>query len=144
MATQTLESGIPGQRENPLLSYLSLFTSFGTLLCCALPSLMVLFGLGATVASFLSAFPWLVTLAQHKIWVFVVSGALIGSDFLYVYWLSPRLKAQGQACSITEDPTACDTATRISHIALWVATGLYGVGFFTAYLLSPILVRVNP
>ncbi len=34
-----------------LLGYLSLFSSLGTLLCCALPALFVLLGLGATVAS---------------------------------------------------------------------------------------------
>jgi hypothetical protein len=34
------------RRAAGLLSYLSLFTSFGTLLCCALPSLLVLLGLG--------------------------------------------------------------------------------------------------
>ena len=33
------------QTHNGLVSYLSLFTSLGTLLCCALPSLLVLFGL---------------------------------------------------------------------------------------------------
>ena len=49
------------------LSYLSLFTSVGTLLCCALPSLLVLFGLGATVASVLSEAPWLVALA-FSVW----------------------------------------------------------------------------
>ncbi len=51
MATQTLRSEASPARENPWLSYLSLFTSLGTLFCCALPSLLVLFGLGATVAS---------------------------------------------------------------------------------------------
>ena len=62
----------PADRSN-LLSYLSLFTSFGTLLCCALPSLLVLLGLGATVASFLAAVPSLVTLSRHKDWVFAIS-----------------------------------------------------------------------
>ena len=38
-------------RRSSLLSYFSLFTSLSTLLCCALPSLLVLFGLGALVAS---------------------------------------------------------------------------------------------
>ena len=33
-----------------LTSYLSLFTATGTLLCCALPSLLVTLGLGATLA----------------------------------------------------------------------------------------------
>ena len=41
-----------------LLSYFLLFTSVGTLLCCALPSLLlVLAGLVASVASTLSIFP---------------------------------------------------------------------------------------
>jgi hypothetical protein len=60
------------RRTSGVLSYVSLFTSFGTLLCCALPSLLVLLGLGATVASFLTAVPWLVTLSRHKTWVFAV------------------------------------------------------------------------
>jgi len=38
-------------RRSAVLSYFSLFTSLSTLLCCALPSLLVLFGLGASVAS---------------------------------------------------------------------------------------------
>jgi len=52
----------PLQIRGSALSYLSLFTSLGTLLCCALPSLLVLFGLGATVASVLSEVPWLVSM----------------------------------------------------------------------------------
>jgi mercuric ion transport protein len=46
------QSGLTGAPpiRSGALSYLSLFTSLGTLLCCALPSLLVLFGLGATVA----------------------------------------------------------------------------------------------
>src|SRR3954451_21987627 len=81
-----------------LLSYFSLFTSVGTLLCCALPSLLVLLGLGATVASFLSAMPWLVTLSHHKFVVFGVSGLLIGANFLYMYVVAPRLRLQGASC----------------------------------------------
>src|SRR5437763_14823475 len=84
-------------------SFASLFTSVGTLLCCALPSLLVLLGLGATVASFLSAAPWLVALSHHKRVVFAVSGALISTNFYYTYWLAPRLQAarlerEGIAC----------------------------------------------
>ncbi len=144
MGTQTVGNQVSGRRENPLLSYLSLFTSLGTLLCCALPSLLVLLGMGATVASFLSALPWLVTLAKHKAWTFAVAGMLIAGDFVYVYWLAPRLKTQGQACSIEDGPTACDTATRLSHVALWIAATIYAMGFFTAYLLGPILTLLNP
>lgn len=129
--------------ENPLLGYLTLFTSLGTLLCCALPSLLVLLGLGATVASFLSAAPWLVALSHHKKIVFAVAGVLIGANFVYVYWLAPRLKvtqAAGEACPVDE-PSACAPASRASKVVLWISAGIYAVGFFTAFVLGPILTR---
>jgi hypothetical protein len=66
-----------------VFGYLSLFTSLSTLLGCALPSLLVLFGLGATVASFLSVAPWLVTLSRHKVWVLSANGALILLNAIY-------------------------------------------------------------
>ncbi len=59
------------------LSWLTLFASGGTLICCALPIILVTLGLGATVAAFTSSFPLLVTIAQHKAWVFTGSGALL-------------------------------------------------------------------
>jgi hypothetical protein len=126
--------------RSTVLGYLSLFTSFGTLLCCALPSLLVLLGLGATVASVLSSVPWLVTLSRHKDWVFAVSGALIAGNFGYVYLIAPKLQAQGAACS-PDDTGACEGATRTSRIVLWVSGVIYVVGFFSAYLLGPLLMR---
>jgi mercuric ion transport protein len=138
MTTQVSKHRQRAKGQSKVLSYIALFTSFGTLLCCALPSLLVLLGLGATVASFLSAVPWLVTLARHREIVFIFSGALIASDFVYVYWLSPRMKAQGQACAIEDGPAACDTATRVSRVALWVAAAIFCIGFFVAYLLAPL------
>ncbi|HEX4002880.1 MAG TPA: hypothetical protein VHX36_09530 [Candidatus Acidoferrales bacterium] len=131
------------KRSGALLSYLSLFTSLGTLLCCALPSLLVLFGLGATVASFLTAVPWLVTLLRHKSWVFLISGLLIAVGFLYVYRIAPKLKAHGETCSIEVGQAACDAATRLSHIVLWIAAAIYAIGFFPAFVLGPLLARTG-
>jgi len=86
----------PKQRTSSLLSYFSLFTSLSTLLCCALPSLLVLAGLGASVGSMLSALPWLVALSKHKQWTFGISGALIVLNFLNMYVGASKLR--GQAC----------------------------------------------
>src|SRR5881394_1409305 len=91
--------------QSGIFSYLSLFTSVGTLLCCALPSLLVLFGLGATVASVLSEAPWLVAMSHHKNWVFLVAGVLISGNFVYLYALAPRLQARTGACD-PNDPSA--------------------------------------
>jgi hypothetical protein len=125
-----------------VLSYFSLFTSVSTLLCCALPSLLVLVGLGTTVASFLSAMPWLVTLSHHKVVVFGVSGVMIAASFVQTYVVAPRLRYQSGECS-ADDPSACDTASRFSRILLWVSAVIYAVGFFTAFVLGPILSRMD-
>jgi hypothetical protein len=130
----------PPAERSTALTYLSLFTSLGTLLCCALPSLLVLFGLGATVASFLTAVPWLVTLSRHKHWVFLLSGLMILGNVMYVYMLGPRLRAKNLGCSL-DDPRACLVASRFSRIVLWISAAIYAIGFFGAYLLGPLLMR---
>src|SRR6202162_6358408 len=124
----------------PLLNYLSLFTSVGTLLCCALPSLLVLVGLGATVASFLSIAPWLVTLSHYKNWVFLVAGVLITSNWLYVYRITPQLQNPAGACP-PDAPSACASTSRASRIMLIASAAIYCSGLFSAYLLGPLLMR---
>ena len=130
----------PKQARIALLDYLSLFTSMGTLLCCALPSLLVLLGMGATVAGFLSAIPWLVTLSRNKFWVFLLAGILIASSFIYTHAVLPKLRASRQECSI-DAPGTCETASAISRTILWASTAIYSIGLFSAYLLGPLLMR---
>ena len=139
--SQTL-LGAPRRARSGALSFLSLFTSLGTLLCCALPSLLVLFGLGATVATVLSDVPWLVSLSHHKHLVFIVSGLLITGNFVYVHVIAPKLQMRNGACD-PSDPAACQAASRFSRIVLWCSAGLYLIGFFSAYLLGPILVKFD-
>ncbi len=126
-------------RADGLLAYLSLFTSLGTLLCCALPALFVLLGLGATVASVVSSAPWLITLSRHKNWTFTIAGLLIATNFLYVFLIAPRLGATTAESCPVDQPSACGTASRMSRWILWFSAGVYLVGFFSAYLLGPIL-----
>jgi len=138
----TTISGAPVRSRYGALSYVSLFTSLGTLLCCAIPSLLVLFGFGATVASMLSEAPWLVTLSHHKNWVFTVAGILISGNFVYLYAIAPRLQVRSGACD-PNDPAACQTASHFSRFVLWCSAVLYVIGCFTAYLLGPILMRFD-
>lgn len=127
-------------RRSGVLSYFSLFTSLSTLLCCALPSLLVLFGLGASVASLLSFFPWLVALSRHKQWTFAISGSLIALSFLNTYYIAPRLRAR--KCS-PDNPSACADMSKFSKMLLWVSAGIYGIGFVVAYAVGPILARMD-
>jgi hypothetical protein len=126
--------------RSAVLSYFSLFSSLSTLLCCALPSLLVLFGLGASVASTLSFLPWLVALSRHKVLTFSISGALIACSFLNTYYILPRLRKD--ECS-PNNPTACAEASRLSRILLWALAAIYTIGFFVAFVLGAILSKID-
>ncbi|HLZ12428.1 MAG TPA: hypothetical protein VKP58_07570 [Candidatus Acidoferrum sp.] len=132
--------GMENKTSYAALRYFSLFSSVGTLLCCALPSLLVLAGLGASVASMLSVAPWLVALSRHKLWTFGVSGILIAASFVNMYFVAPRLERQ--VCS-AENPNACETASRFSRVLLWTSLVIYAAGFFVAFLLGPILTMLD-
>lgn len=119
--------------------YLSLFTSVGTLVCCALPSLFVVLGFGATVASVLTAAPWLVALSRHKAWVFAVAGLTLAANLLYLQWLGPRLAARVPCPS--GDERACAALGRRSRVLLAVSGGLYLTALFVAYGLGPLLAQ---
>lgn len=122
--------------KQDFVSIASLFTSFSTLICCALPSLLVALGMGAVVAGLVSNVPFLITLSQYKGLTFLVAGALIAFNF----WLFYGRQNNEQACAIDENgrETACDTAARWSKSVLWLSFGLYSLGLFMAYLLLPL------
>ena len=58
-------------------SWLSLFASSGTLLCCALPALLVALGAGAALSSLVAAVPGLVWVSEYKEVVFAFAGLML-------------------------------------------------------------------
>jgi mercuric ion transport protein len=135
-----MNAGVKNPASASLLAYFSLFTSVGTLLCCALPSLLVLAGLGASFASALSTLPWLVALSRHKPWVFVISGSLIFLSFVNTYYVAPRVRAK--ACA-PDSRAACEETGKIGKVLLWMSAAIYGVGFFTAFVLGNLLSKMD-
>lgn len=133
MPTQTHRTTERRSWAQKLSSYLALFTSTGTLICCALPSAIAAFAGGAALVSFVSTFPWLVTLSQHKEWIFLGAGLMILLSGILVY--RPKGKV---ACSITGGE-GCEVAGRFTKITFWLSAGVYSIGAFFAYALVPIL-----
>jgi len=119
--------------KQKLASFLALFTSTGTLLCCALPSAIAALAGGAAVASFVSTFPWLVSISQHKEWIFLTAGLMIVLSGLLVY--RPKGKV---ACSLTGGQ-GCEVAGRFTKAMFWMSAGIFTVGLFFAYALVPAL-----
>ncbi len=115
--------------KQTILPVLSLFTSLGTLLCCALPALLVTLGMGAVMAGLISNAPWITGLSAHKPIIFTASGIMIllaGS----MHW-----RARNAPCPI--DPIkakACGKLRKISIGILIFSAVIYMIGFFFAFL----------
>lgn len=113
-------------------NFLSLFTTTGTLLCCALPSLLVAVGAGAVVASVISAAPWLAWLSRYKEWLFLFAGLMIALNLALIY------RPRGIVACTVGAGKACDDASRLNKFVLWLSAGIYLIGLFMAYLLLPL------
>lgn len=129
-------SAQPGRRQQ-VVSFFALFTSTGTLLSCALPSALAAFAGEAALASFVSAFPWLVTLSHYKEWIFLFAGLMLLVSGALV--LRPR---GAVACRLTGG-AGCEVAGRLSKATFWAAATLYVAGAFFAYGLVPVLRFLN-
>lgn len=116
-------------RTHATLSWLSVFTSGSTLVCCALPALLVAVGAGAALSGLVSAVPQIVWLSEHKVAVFTVAGAMLGAAGS-LQWRARRIVA------CPPDPTlaeACSTTRDISF-RVWIASvAIYLVGVFFAF-----------
>lgn len=115
-------------------SFFTLITSTGTLICCALPALLVTLGFGATVASMASSFPQLVWLSQHKEWVFALTLGLLVFGGVSL--------ARGRNLPCPTDPhlrKQCLKTRRVSTYLYSISLLLCVVGISFAYILPLVL-----
>ena len=116
-----------------ILPTFSLFTSVGTLLCCALPALLVTLGMGATLAGFVGAVPWITAISDYKEWVFAAAAIML------VLATVMQWRARNAPCPA--DPAkakACMRLRKVSWGILIVSIFIYLTGFFFAFLAADI------
>lgn len=122
-----------GLRDS-LAPTLSLFASTSTLICCALPALLVTLGLGASLAGLVSAAPWLVALSKYKVWLFAGSGLMLAAAGL-MHRRAARLPCPADPAKAA----ACMRLRRFSGWTLGVSAVVWTVGFFFAFLAAELL-----
>jgi len=124
--------------EHNRWGWLVLFTSSSTLICCALPILLVTLGLGAVSATLFETLPFLVTLAKHKLWMFIGSAAMLALGGWVLY-------RPGRYCPA--DPVLaakCNAAHRWNTRIWQISIIIWLIGFIAAYLSLPIYELVSP
>jgi len=120
----------PQLRGSLWSALLSIFTSSSTLICCALPALLVTLGAGATLAGLVSAVPQLIWLSLHKELVFGLAGLMLAA--------AGALQYRARFAPCPADPrlaAACARTRRISLGVYGLSLAIYAVGVVFAFLL---------
>ncbi len=113
---------------------LALFTSVSTLICCALPALLVSIGMGAVMAGLIENVPGLTWMGANKPIVFGVAGSVLAASGLWQW------RARSLPCPI--DPVqakACARLRRISWVLWWISVAAFCVGAFFAFFAKYLL-----
>jgi hypothetical protein len=121
-------------QRNYVTAWFSLFTSTGTLVCCALPALLVSLGAGAALAGLVATVPSLVVLSEYKEFVFGFCAVMLAISG-YMQWHN-----RYAPCPI--DPVLAAACTRTRRVSVWiygVSVAIFVTGSFFAFVL-PVLI----
>jgi hypothetical protein len=125
--------GLAESRAGFWSSVATLFASSGTLVCCALPALLVAVGAGAALSSLVSVFPQLVWLSEHKDALFLTAGLMLVA--------SGALQWTNRNAPCPTDPRlrdACLRTRRTSARVYRISVGVYAIGAWFAFI-QPLL-----
>ena len=118
--------------DKSYLRWLTLFVASGTLVCCALPIILVSMGFGAVVASLNYNIPGLVFLAENKVWTLSLA-ALLLCILAWVIW------RPNQSCPADPELAAyCQKAKNWNRKMFWASAAIWCMGIFFSFLLLPI------
>lgn len=124
-------------RADTAVTWLTLLSSSGTLICCTIPIALVSLGFSGAVIALTAHVPFLVPLTRHKLWIFVISAAMLALSG----WLLYR---PGRACPADPRLAAlCNRAQVWNRRVYWFSVILWAVGFFFSYLLLPLSIALN-
>lgn len=111
-------------------SAVSIFTSTTTLVCCAIPALLVALGAGAVLAGLVSSLPQLVWLSSHKLETFGIAGLML--------LLAGIMQWRARTLPCPVDPVmaaACMRTRRVSNGIYGLSLAIYSVGVLFAFAL---------
>ena len=105
------------------MGWVTFFTSFSTLICCALPSLFVALGAGSTVVAMFTHAPWLLSISENKEITWAIAGVLLTANGFWMW------KNRNAPCPL--DPELAKKCTQARQVSLYLWSGsllIYVVG----------------
>lgn len=116
-------------RPTRFASLVTLFASSGTLICCALPALLVAIGAGAALSSLIATVPQIVWFSEHKTGVFLTAATML--------IVSGVLQWRSRSLPCPADPALAQACITLRRNSLWmygISVGIFAVGGFFAFI----------
>ena len=115
------------------VSILTLLSSSSSLICCAIPALLVSLGAGSALASIVSIFPQITWISENKDLIFILSTLMLVAGGL-LQW-----KMRATACPTDSNLREACTQTRNTSKAIYlISVIILAVGAWFAYV-QPLL-----
>ncbi len=121
--------GLTESRGSFWTSIASLFATSSTLVCCAIPALLVALGAGAALSSLVSVFPQVVWLSEHKEGVFAFAGLMMAG--------SGVMQWRNRNAPCPTDPAlrnACLRTRKVSFVVYALSVAFYLIGGWFAFV----------
>ena len=115
--------------KESLLPFFGLFTSVSTILCCALPIILVTLGMGAVFANLTASLPFITWLAERSLYLFTIATnlLLIGGYFIFI---------KPQTCPADKKlAEICNKTKKFNKIVWWISVIILAISFFFKYIL---------
>lgn len=112
-----------------LLPFFGLFTSISTILCCALPIILVMLGMGSVFATLSTNLPFVIYLAEKVIYLFIISGFFLVISGYFIF-------AAKQSCPTDKrHAEICDKTKKFNKIIWWISLTILLISLFFKYIL---------
>jgi len=100
--------------------------------CYTIPVILVYFGLGKIIASFVLYFPWLIPLTQSQFSLFSLSGILLLTTDKFLQNTIKNLSI-----------ATYEHLNTLNHLLFNFSLLFWAIGFILAYLLTPVLLFMD-
>ncbi len=125
--------------RNLASAWLSLATSSGTLVCCALPALFVALGAGAVLAGIVRTVPGITLFSEYKVTMFITAAAMLALSGI-LQW-----RSRNDPCPIGSSPQQAKNCERVRRFSWRVWLGsvvVFAIGLLFAFILPNFILPI--
>ncbi len=118
--------------RNLASAWLSLATSGGTLVCCALPALFVALGAGAVLAGIVRTVPGITLFSEYKAAMLITAAAMLSLSGI-LQW-----RSRNDPCPIGSSPQQAKDCERVRRFSwrVWLGSvAIFAIGVLFAFVL---------